>query len=87
MAKVNKDHLCDGDKNYTHSDYNTEQAAHNLVYYTIQLLVIDLRAVQRPVRALAPHAQTEKVRLSNNEVEILVVYLRYVLGCPSSCRL
>lgn len=41
------------------------------------------RAAECPIR-LFPHAQTKEIRLCNDEVEVLVVDLRYVL-CGVCC--
>ena len=70
----------------THGDGDAEEADDDPVDELVELVVLRLRAVERPVRPL-PETQVEEVRLGDDEVEVLVVELRDVLRRAGRRRL
>lgn len=68
---------------HTHSYAYAEQPTHNLINYSVQILITSLRAIDFPV-GIVPQSQTKEVGFSDYEVQVLVVDLRDMLRC--ACR-
>lgn len=66
---------------HTHGGDHTKETAHNLVHYSVKLLIACGCTVQCPVCMLLLHTQAEQVRLSDDEVQILVKQLGDMFGC------
>lgn len=71
---------------HTHGNCDTEQTDNYPVHFRIDIFVLGVRTVHDPVCILA-HAETKKVGLGDDEVEILVVYLCDVICRPGGCCL
>ena len=70
----------------THCYRNAEQAADYSVYIQIDIVVTRLCTVHRPI-CIVTHSQTEQVRFSDDEVEILIEHLADAFSCSGLCCL
>lgn len=73
-------------RNGAHGDTDAEQSADDSVNVHILHICFRFCAAKCPVGLLS-HAQTEKVGFCNDEIEVLVVDLRYVLCGVCCCYL
>ena len=68
----------------TSCDHDTKQPTYDPLYRRREFFVCSFRAVHCPVCVLA-HAQAEKIRFADYEVEVLIVDLGYIFGCIGGC--